>query len=1171
MLKEINMKQYVIIAGAGISAAPPSNLPSWWEYNKKLIVQIKAEALKLCPEAMDILDCIDVESTLPVQCISQLVVSQGAGESYFPLLELLNGTIPNENHFALVKLAQQGLLKAIVTTNFDTLIETAFLKEAVPLYTTVQKQEYYESTQIEACKLFKIHGSVYDDASLIDTVEQKAIGLSSEKRVILENVFSGSDILVIGFSGADLDFDLNYIPISQALKSGSKLTWVIRPNSDLNPNVIELQRMYPKNVCVCKMELPELFKSFGIDYRSTTQKVLADDAMIENEEKLEQRIKELFSSVHIGTHGCIGYCLSLLEMIGDHDNAKKLARIYEEKLDWGALDVFAVLGVNALARHKLISKDWHGAIRCYNAVIQCHQQIKKFNNELQEKKEVLISSEQVKAQEVEYARNLVATYLNLCNVYYYMTVMKKADTLDEAKRFIEMAQSLLHKEPDIPYHSMVSFNLARIEFQIDQNYDCYLNALHISREYAKKEGRLNTLAEIILEECKIRMLVGEYHLAWNLLEYSQNILKNVGQSALKQIWGSLHWEYQLRTGEQVDLNTEEVIQKLISKLDEPERKAVIILEIKKEKEHLAMLFLQLCVKYMKKEDWQRLSDLAQCCYAASCTNTQKSDALYMLGCAAKEQANYWEAERCFRQIIDMGKGINDLKLGWAHSELASLFAQRDDISQSMYHFDECLHILLELGDMEQLTQAGANCIKAFFCSGHSGKAEVAAAQLLMVIEEQNAVDFQDYLKNLRLVYNRRMDENLQSQPAYVIATEAIRLYDAGETKRAWELMRVSKSKYEETEDLEGIGRCENNMGIWCQIENNYEDAVNHIKMAMDIKFSMGDVGGGIKQLSILLQLYITLKDIKNAETLACYAEQNMPIYSAEMERYFLYCSLFFYKFEIADYAAAYIYAQKASEGIQYLSIAHPDCIKLFHQINNSLQNIFTCQSVPTERSEFEIQAIEAEQLGKIGKLNESIILVEQLRKSYGNEHFKNGILNGICANAYLKNLKYTEAVDYYVMAIKAFNSVDENEKEAAMNHKLTAINGMALALRYLGKSEDAIALLSQELKRDDLSQNSKSLLTVSLCNSLILLHKDALKENDDIFIKVSGMLKSLIDQYQLNHEEQGCVYCSYGMLYMAIGNDKSAKYYYQQAKKEFLIVNSQHLTEVEMALAMLQD
>lgn len=84
---------------------------------------IKEQACALCPEASELIDAIDIENTLPVQCISDLIVSQGAGSSYFPLLELLNATSPNANHFSLVELARRGILKAVVTTNFDTLIE----------------------------------------------------------------------------------------------------------------------------------------------------------------------------------------------------------------------------------------------------------------------------------------------------------------------------------------------------------------------------------------------------------------------------------------------------------------------------------------------------------------------------------------------------------------------------------------------------------------------------------------------------------------------------------------------------------------------------------------------------------------------------------------------------------------------------------------------------------------------------------------------------------------------------------------------------------------------------------------------------------------------------------------------------------------------------------------
>lgn len=146
-LNNIKQKRYVIVAGAGISMSQPSNLPNWWQYNKTIIDVIKEQACELCPEAFELINAIDVENALPVQCISDLIVSQGAGSSYFPLLELLDATSPNANHFALVELAKRGKLKAVVTTNFDTLIENAFAQQAVSLFIIVRNEEYYELSQ----------------------------------------------------------------------------------------------------------------------------------------------------------------------------------------------------------------------------------------------------------------------------------------------------------------------------------------------------------------------------------------------------------------------------------------------------------------------------------------------------------------------------------------------------------------------------------------------------------------------------------------------------------------------------------------------------------------------------------------------------------------------------------------------------------------------------------------------------------------------------------------------------------------------------------------------------------------------------------------------------------------------------------------------------------------
>lgn len=1167
------MKQCVVIAGAGISAAPPSNLPSWWEYNKKLIAQIKTGALELCPEAADILECIDLENKLPVQCISQLVVSQGAGESYFPLLELLNGTIPNANHFALAELARQGVLKAVVTTNFDTLIETAFRSKAVPLYTAVQKENYYEAAQVAECKLFKIHGSVHDNASLIDTVTQKAVGLSAEKRLIVENIFTGSDILVIGFSGADLDFDLDYIPLARALEDGSRLTWIIRPGSTPNPNVAELQRRHPKNVSVRELELPDLFESLGIR-RQGGQGATPDAAAPGNEAKLAQKIKELFSSPYIGAHGCVGYCLTLLEMMGADEATERLAKIYEDKLDWSALNVSSVLGINALARQKLLSGDWQGAIRGYNFIIQYHLQLDKLNRELREKAEGAVSPELSRKQELECTQNLAASYLNLGIVYYYMAVLKQADTLNDAKESMELAQALLRREPDIPYHSLVSFGLARVKYGLDQDYDRYLDSLHISREYTQKEGRLDTLAEILLEECEVRMWIGEYYLARNLLELSRNMLKNVGRTTLAQKWETLDREYRLRTGEQPELLTEEMLQALMGGVEETLRRAVILFEARRETERLAPLFSQLGEKYIAERSWQRLWDVAQCCHAAARTNPQRSDALYMLGCAAMEQARYREAERCFGQIVDMGKGVNDLKLGWAHSELARLFLKRDDIPQAARHFEECLQILLGLGNLEQLTQGTANYVADLFHTGHPERAEAAAAQLLAVIDAPNAAYFEKYLGSLRHLYHHYTDEEIQNEPPQVIATQALRQYDAGGTKQAWEWMRLARKKYEEAGNLDGVGRCENNMGIWCEIEGNDEGAAQHMNAAMDIKVSLGDVGGEINQLSALLQLFtvpLKSKNLAEAEKFARYAEQHMPRYADKMERYTLYYGLSYYKLMTGDYASALAYGQKVEEGLPYLSKAHPDLAENLRPMVDGLKKAFTRQPAPVDLPEFEAQITEAARLGKCGELDECLALVEQLKKVWGEDRMKNGILEGTRGNAYLNAGRYTEAIDCYQSAIKDFEVATGDEKETAETHRLTAVNGISIALGRLGREEDAIALSRQELKRAEMSPINRYTLTVSFCNRLITLHQDTLQKGDSVFTEICGMLESLAALDSLGHEAQGHVCCVYGALYMVLDDKVSAKRSYQQAKKEFLIVNSQHLAEVEQALAILEN
>lgn len=1158
------MQPYVIVAGSGISAAPPSNLPSWWEYNKKLIAQIKKQALTLCPEAASILERINIEDKLPVQCISQVIVSHGAGESYFPLLELLDGTIPNANHFSLANLAWQGKLKAIVTTNFDSLIEKAFQTEAVPLYVAVQKPDFYEASQIKACKLFKIHGSVYDSASMIDTISQKMCGLSDDKRFILEKIFDSSEIFVIGFSGADLDFDLDYIPFSKALQQDSKLTWIIRPNSIPNPNVTQLQKQYPHNVHICEMELSDFFASLGINIQN-------DQAASpsENNSKLDKRIEELFSSPHIGAHGCVGYCLTLLRMIGDTESAENLASIYEQKLECSPLNALPVVGINALATQKMYSNDWQSALRLYQIVLEYHLALDAISKSHQ----AHTSPEQHRAQQLETHNNLATTYINLATVYYYMAVVDHKDTLNNAKKCFELAQAQLQEEPDISHRSLITFGLARVEYQQTKDSNQYLDKLHICQQFARNERKLDTLIDVMLEKCMIHMQIGEYPLAHSLLTSVQSMLKNAGSTSLEHRWQKLYFEYELRTGVYKELATDDVLNTLITYTEEIERKKIILYEAKKIKpEQIPSLFIKLGFRYLSKRSWKRANDLAQCCYSTVCNNFQRVEALYLLGCSELEMANHSEAIRSFEQIINMGKGIDDLKLGWAHSELCRIFIQKHDLCQAVEHFESSLDILLELKNMEQLAESAASCIREFFHNKYIEQAEKAATQLLSIIDETNALRFKEYLEQLRLTYTPDEPKNMDCQSPQFIATHAISLYDNGHTEQAWNYMQLAQKKYEEYNDLGGIGRCENNMAIWCLTENRYKDAVQHFKKAMDIKFSLGDIGGAVAQLSSLIQLCLFVTDdFKQVEELARFAEQNAPLYANTQEKYFVHYSLFFYYLCVNDYATALVHGHIAEKGLPYLSSVNPSYSDKLQTAIKELENVFSSVPSATDVDEFDAQVLEAQRLGNSGKLEECLALVNQLKKVWGKDPIKFGVLEGTISNAYLFSKKNQEAIDGFQSALCSFDAItDSTEKSTANKYRLIAINGMAIAMSRLGYHLDAITLCRKALDKAETPCPEYFTLSLTLCNKLIEFHQNTLKENDVIFTEVCNQLSSLLSLDSIDHETKGHVYCVYGLLYMVIGEKISAKQYYQQAQKEFLTVNSRHLDEVAQVLALLE-
>lgn len=357
-----------------------------------------------------------------------------------------------------------------------------------------------------------------------------------------ETGFSGRDIIVIGFSGTDLDFDLDYIPIAQAIQGGSKVTWVIRPGTVLNHNVKILMEQYPGSVNLYTGELSSLFEALGVDYKKINNNLgiaLGEDT----EALIEKKIRELFTSEHIGPHGCIGYCISLLEMMGASDEASKIAAIYEKKIDLSDVNIFSVLGLNALARRKMHEAKFEESKQYYQAVLDCFQYMNKLAEEITGSENKMVNQDLEAAAKKERQVNTAMIYNNLGLISFYRNEFNEAEKLfTNAKEIIESTNSNKHLD-------VISFNIARTNYKRDKDYDKYLLLLKQSAMYAKKTGNLHTLVEILVEECKIRLEIGEYYLAQHSLNEIEDHTKNIGDFRTHINAGILKAQYFLRTGE----------------------------------------------------------------------------------------------------------------------------------------------------------------------------------------------------------------------------------------------------------------------------------------------------------------------------------------------------------------------------------------------------------------------------------------------------------------------------------------------------------------------------------------------------------------------------------------------------------------------------------------------
>lgn len=326
-LKDAILKgEVVVFAGAGISKDAPANIPDWNKYNNLLINEIGNIGSQFLEEPCNILGDEDYSQILSLTSLSDFIFNYIAGESYFPLLKVLDGAQPNSHHLLLASLAKEKKIRAIVTTNFDTLMEKAFIIKEVPFKTYDSSCDFRLENDLNAFPIYKIHGSVTNTKEAIDTVSQKIPGLSTEKREVLQNLLENNHFIFMGFSGADFDFKDDYIPIDYAQKGITWVTW----------NISERLMAFKESVSGFEIKymdgkrLDSFYEEIGWkDYWEGDSNEHGKPICYD---EISREIRETLTNSPIPHCAFAGMCVKILEAMAKYEEADKYVEVFDTKL-----------------------------------------------------------------------------------------------------------------------------------------------------------------------------------------------------------------------------------------------------------------------------------------------------------------------------------------------------------------------------------------------------------------------------------------------------------------------------------------------------------------------------------------------------------------------------------------------------------------------------------------------------------------------------------------------------------------------------------------------------------------------------------------------------------------------------------------------------------------------
>jgi tetratricopeptide (TPR) repeat protein len=252
-LTTLRKEELAVLCGAGISVN--SGIPSAFITKGNMLKRTRIK-----PEDLVFLTGFDISFEMFMQYVNENIAIS-------PLLSIYKNGSPNTNHNLLAYLARDGIVKTIVTTNFDQLIERAFDNLGIK-YNLFYKEDDFTNIDYDCdqVNIIKIHGCASDPNSIRTTMMSIADGVLSEKRrAVMESLFrtgKHKSVLVAGYSCSDTDI----VPQIQRFAESEKKVIYLKHQQSTNPSLYSIPDRFADLDPAIGIDVKKVLKCFeGLD------------------------------------------------------------------------------------------------------------------------------------------------------------------------------------------------------------------------------------------------------------------------------------------------------------------------------------------------------------------------------------------------------------------------------------------------------------------------------------------------------------------------------------------------------------------------------------------------------------------------------------------------------------------------------------------------------------------------------------------------------------------------------------------------------------------------------------------------------------------------------------------------------------------------------------------